>query len=348
MKENDDKDEIFNSQINFYDEKIEIQLNSDYNSFVNNICKIIQIPQDQFNSLKISYLDEDGDTIILNSEEDYIIFFQQIKDKIVNEVNVEIQENSNIDPIASFGSALNYKDQIEQANKKIEDENKNNNIIININNMHDNEMSYDNIEDNFGNSGQNINNIINNEDPDKEDAPLDDIIFDYKCKSCSTYPIICTVHYCQRCPLYICDDCIKNYKNHVHPLQKYESRRELIKVKEKENEEIEKINQRKNNRNIGNNINKNSNLDNDNLNNSNHQPEHFLFHLLNNFNPLECLKNNKLKYILKKNKKMLKNVAIVHKAKQKYNLKGIDEIKLFEALNQTNGDFDQALCLLNK
>ena len=118
MKEKDD-DEIFNSTIYFYDEKIDILLNSDYNTFINNICKIIQIPPEQFNSLKISYLDEDGDSIILTSEEDYKIFFQQIKDKTVNGINLEIDENSNINPIASFGSALDYKEQIEQAKNNI-------------------------------------------------------------------------------------------------------------------------------------------------------------------------------------------------------------------------------------
>ena len=357
MKEKDDDDEIFNSTIYFYDEKIDILLNSDYNTFINNICKIIQIPPEQFNSLKISYLDEDGDSIILTSEEDYKIFFQQIKDKTVNGINLEIDENSNINPIASFGSALDYKEQIEQANKKIEDDkNNNSNNIININNINDNENNNDNIRYNFDNSGININNIINNEEFDNEDVPIDDIVFDYKCSSCSTYPIICTIHYCSLCPLYLCGDCIKNYMNHMHPLQKYESRRELIKIKEKENNEIEKMNQRKNIKNNENSISQNNQLNNNNLAYSNDtnfidgndQLNFNLLNLLKTLNPFKLLKDKKLKYILKKNKKILNNMAIVHKAKQKYNLEGIDDLKLLEALNQTNGDIDQALFLLNK
>ena len=356
MKEKNDKDENYNSKIYFYEEEIYIQLNSDYNSFINNICKIIQIAPKEFSSLKLSYLDEDSDVIILNSEEDYIIFLQQIKDKIVNGVNVEIKENSKIDPIECFGSALNYKDQIDQANKKIEENEKNkNNNFVNINNIDDNKMSNDNIINNINNSEQNINNIISKEELN-DNAPIDDIIFDYKCKSCSTYPIICIIHYCPQCQLHLCDDCKQKNMPHAHHFLKFESRRELIKVKEKENIEIEEKNKLQNNGNNDKNANQNNKYNN-NLNNSNNYNifdennqdfEFNIFNLLNNVNVFKLLRDKRIKNILKKRRNLLNNFRIAHKARKQYNLQGINSKKLLEALYQTNGDIDKAIILLTK
>ena len=95
MKEEEDKkdkEEIIKAKINFYEEQIDIQLNSDFKSFVNNICNILKIPSEQYNSLAISYNDEEGDNIILSTEEDYILYFQQLKDKTVNGLIVEVKK----------------------------------------------------------------------------------------------------------------------------------------------------------------------------------------------------------------------------------------------------------------
>ena len=87
-----DKEEDINTKISFYDEQIDINLNSNFNSFVNNICNILNIPPDQYKSLAISYNDEEGDNIILSTEEDYILYFQQLKDKTVNGLIVEVKK----------------------------------------------------------------------------------------------------------------------------------------------------------------------------------------------------------------------------------------------------------------
>ena len=45
---------------------------------------------------------------------------------------------------------------------------------------------------------------------------------------------------------------------------------------------------------------------------------------------------------------MFYNLGLVHKARQKYNLQGIDNRRLLTALDQTNGDIEKAILLLTK
>lgn len=226
MKEEEDKndkEEIINTKINFYDEEIDIKLNPDFKYFVNNICNILTIPSDKYKSLAISYNDEDGDNIILSTEEDYTLYFQQLKDKTVNGLIVEVKEDSEIDPIVCFGSAINYQAQIDEANNQIQKENNNLNKDINIKNINSNNMNNivinnnDNIMDNFNNN----NNLIINEP--KKDIPINDIIFQIGCSSCKSVPIICILYYCPQCQMYLCEDCFKNVGNHEHSFILFES-----------------------------------------------------------------------------------------------------------------------------
>ena len=365
IKEKKEKEESFNSKLNFYDEKVDIKLNSDYNSFIANICNILQIPKDKLKSLSMSYYDEDGDSIILSTEEDYILFLQQLKDKLVDTINVEIKENEEIDPIECFGSALDYQEQINKANNQIKDDN---NIIYNDIGDGFKKSSNNIVDDNIINNNI-MNNIILNEEKNNDDFPVDDIIFLYKCTFCSTYPIICTLYYCPECVLYACEDCMKNIRNHIHPVQKFESNIELMKVKEKENNDIEKKNQINNNQNHINDIRQN-NL-NDNHNDINDEQniiennddserqnpwkcnlfrgdssEYAFFHLFSNLNPIKVLKEKKMQYLLKKHRGIIKNISKVRKARKKYDLQGVDDFKLLEALRKADGDIDKAITLI--
>ena len=87
MEEKNDNEETFNIKLNLYDELIDLKVNSDYNYFVKNICTILNISPEQLKSFSLSYNDEDGDSILLSTEEDYTIFFQQVKEKTVNSLN---------------------------------------------------------------------------------------------------------------------------------------------------------------------------------------------------------------------------------------------------------------------
>ena len=352
MKDKEVKIENINTNINFYGEQIDIELNSDFNSFVNNICKIINIPSDNYKSLEISYKDEDGDNIILSTEEDYILFFQQLKDKTVNGIIVEVKEDSNINPIECFDSALDYKEKIDLANIQILNENNNLNKDIekdnNINNIND----Y--MEGNFDNKD---NNLILNNEPEK-DIPIDDLIFNqFGCESCQTYPIICILYYCPQCQMNICENCIKNFGNHQHEFLKFESYQEFLKIKEKE-----KANQiNNNNPNFNNNF---PNINNNFINNNNRNNNKFINNKRNNknykypfSNPFLLIKDNQFKERWKDRrkkgpfyfgKKVYEYKRIIKRARKTYNLKGINDKQLLDSLFKTNGNIDQAIILLTK
>ena len=378
MKEEEDKkdkEEIIKAKINFYEEQIDIQLNSDFKSFVNNICNILKIPSEQYNSLAISYNDEDGDNIILSTEEDYILYFQQLKDKTVNGLIVEVKEDSKIDPIACFGSAINYQEQIDEANKQIQKENNNLNKDIknniNNNNINNNIINNnDNIKDYFNNN----NNLIINNEPQKE-KPINDIIFEFGCSSCSTYPIICTLYYCPQCQMHLCEDCMRKVGNHAHPFQLFESNQEFMKYKENEKKEKEKMDQMQNNHNNYN-YNNNPNIvnnNNNNFNNYNNNPyignnnnNNFNNYYRNNeqyrfdfLDPFKLLRNERFKngmkmgniiwpgmFFFQKEMEYKKYKKIISNARKTYNLEGIDDNQLIDALKKTNGNIDQAFVLL--
>ena len=355
-EEKKEKEEAFNIKLNFYDEQIDIQINSDYNSFINNICNILQLPKDKLDSLTISYYDEDKDSIILATEEDYTLYLQQLKEKIVDSINIEIKDDPEIEPLECFGSALDYQEKINKSNNQIKYDSIN---IIN-NKVEENHINSNiNINDNIINNNEINNSIQNKDEINDNDIKVEDIIFYYKCTSCSIYPIICSLYYCPQCSLYVCEDCIKNFGNHIHGIQKYESNIELMKVKEKENKEIENMNQIKNNQNIFNNINPNNinnNINNDNDNMAwesslfrRDSPDYDIFHFLSSIpNPLKKLKESKLRFYVKKNRGILNYMIAARKARKKYNLQGVDDLQIIEALKKAGGDIDKAIPFLIK
>ena len=413
--EEDDEEEILYTKIIFLNEKFDLQISPEYNSFIKNICNLFKIPLEQYNSLKISYKDEDDDNIILSTKEDFMLYFEQVKEKTVNGLILEIKEDSNIDEIACLNNALNHQNQIDKTNNKSINENNN---MINDNNNFDNniikynfennnidknyinnnianiEIDNDNIKynfDDFNLNNNNINNEINNniinnyfndnlknneidndnvndnikynfnnfnknnnqnKDPIDNDAPIDDIIFDYKCSSCSTYPILFTLNYYPNCQFHICEDCIKKYEYHEHPLQKYVSRKELIKLKLKENFNIDNNNQIKDNPIKDNQKKENYPIKNEIYNN---EELKLLEIIKKNPNPFKLLTNVKMKKLIKKHFKSVKNFFrnipygwMILKARFEYNLDGVDDNKLIEALKQTNGNIEEAIVLLTK
>lgn len=279
MENKQKKNETFNIKLNLLKEKIDIKITSDYKDFISNICNILLISQDQFNSLLFSYIDEDGDSITISTEEDYMIFVQQIKEKFVNDLYIEFKQDSNIDQNICLGNALDYQEQIEKENNNIiKNNNKiNNNFNDNYinNNMNNNKINYD------------VNNGILDKEPENI-VPVDDKLFYFDCHYCNTFPIVCTLYYCDKCQIHICEDCWKKIK-HEHKFQKFESNNEFLKIKDKENKEIEKKKQIKNNQNnnqLNHNYN-NNNYMNNGLNNNN-----YMNNDLNNNNYINIGLNN--------------------------------------------------------
>ena len=225
-------------KINFYGELIEHTINSDYSFFLKDICKIFNLSENQLNSIAINYKDEDGDIIILSNKDDFELFLEQVKNKEVDTLIIEINENSNI------------KEQKEKEIDNINHNNKNNINEKNINIFYDN---FNNKENDI--HIQNVNN----------DAPL---ILYFECNSCYISPIINCMYYCKDCNICYCEECKIKYSKHPHPFEKIETEEQFEKFKKEYNDKI-KLKQY-NNGNINNNNNIiDNNIDNNNNNNIN-------------------------------------------------------------------------------
>ena len=213
----------YNIKLSIYNDELDLSINSDYNYFVKNICQYLNIPSDKLNTLVITYIDEDGDSILLSTEEDYKIFYYQVKQHSVNKIIVEINEN-------------------QKEEKKKEEDNKEEILEISNNFKSDNNNInlYDS-NNNINNESNKINNKYNciEHKNSNNDVPIDNLIFEYECSNCKLYPIICVMFYCDKCNLYLCEECEKKKKGHDHPLLKIEKKDQLLKIKDKENKELE-------------------------------------------------------------------------------------------------------------
>ena len=129
-----------NIKISFYGELIDYTINSDYTYFLKDICKMFNLSENQLNSIAINYKDEDGDIIILSNKDDFVLFLEQVKNKEVDTLIIEINENLNIK---------------EQKQKEKESNNINYNNKNNINNKNNN-IFYDN----FNNNENDIHNLL--------------------------------------------------------------------------------------------------------------------------------------------------------------------------------------------
>ena len=80
------------------------------------------------------------------------------------------------------------------------------------------------------------------------------------------YPIICKIFYCDKCQYYLCQDCEKKGAFHEHNLLVIESKNELKKIKDKENDVLDKNRKEKEK------IFKQDNVQNPSINNLNNYP----------------------------------------------------------------------------
>ena len=228
--------EEFSIDLKFFDTKIEIKINSDFVSFISNICKIIKISEEDINSVIMFYLDADKDKINLSNKGDYEIFYAQVKDNTVKGIELEIRENSNLNPDECLANFFNYIEQNEKQqnknnNKKNDYKNDDNNInnIINeerINKIYlDDEKNENKIiqinEDNENNNNEIkfIDNYFNNNE-----------IFEICCSSCDDFPILNVLYFCYECDIYLCSKCHKNTYNHPHIIYTINSKEELINI----------------------------------------------------------------------------------------------------------------------
>ena len=173
---NNQNSEEINGYIQFYNEIKKVILPLTYDEFQEKLKKMLQIESDLISFLIISYRDEDNDRVMVNSNEDYSILLEQIKNKQVNIITVEKEEKSNIDIDTCSQSLIKFKEK----NDKNNETNNNLNIVSNqqfeinkqenkieIKNNKDNDNDMNNIAKNNINNLEEINNeleINNNKD----------------------------------------------------------------------------------------------------------------------------------------------------------------------------------------
>ena len=349
-----EREEKYNIKLSYYGEQIEITINSDYNAFICNLCNVLKISPERTNTIILSYNDEDGDNILLSNEEDYSIFIEQVKQKVVQELIIELNDNLE-------DSALNNKNGIEQSN---------------INN-----------NESFNNIVNSSMNNIHNFDEKNKNIPIENFVYYYKCTSCSTYPIILIMYYCDKCNKYLCEKCYNKEKNHCHKMEKIITKFQLDEIKRIENENIErnKNEQIRNckcgkNYNINNNYNNLNNFcgykngyniyNNHNNQNRNHicscgnnnQNSNYIFPNSNSKQNYNYSKTNFKNYDYGKVNSHNNNFIKTHNIfesqekrylrmlpdlKRKYDLKGISDKQLIEALKIAKGDINKTLTYLS-
>ena len=111
-------EENLSVKVNFYNENIDLSINPDYDSFLQKIIGILKISPYQLNSFTLNYIDEEGDNILLSTLEDYKLFYQQVKEGIVNKLIIENkdekQNNNNID--LNYNIEIDKQEQMSQSN----------------------------------------------------------------------------------------------------------------------------------------------------------------------------------------------------------------------------------------
>ena len=184
MKDKDsdsDKEEII-GYIQFYNEIKKVILPQTYEGLQEKLSTMLQINLDLIPLLIISYKDEDNDTVIVSSPDDYLILLEQVKNKQVKIINVEKDEKANINIDNCSKSLIKFKEKKDEANNlnivsnqqfeinKQENKNEQNNIMINniennINNHQFNNMKKElEINNNIYNNIDNDLNYSNSED----------------------------------------------------------------------------------------------------------------------------------------------------------------------------------------
>ena len=391
MEEN--KNEEIIAYIKFYGEIKKVILSNTFDEFKLKLCKVLEINENLFNSLKLSYKDEDNDTISVSSEEDYNILIGQIKSKEVDIINIEKEGNANIDINACEKSILKFNEKLnkDEDNEKeeIKINNKNLNIISNqqfeINNEENNNKKYNNIQkneiiinnnipnnkinnnliihndndlespyihyNNFNNNIQhnkntiNFNNLnyINNGNRNINLNNQTYMVFPYYCNLCNQYPIVKVLYYCLVCGIPLCQECEEKLGiNHRHSILKVQTKQQYDDLQIKINgNSKEKVNIQNNNK--------------DNSNQSGIQKiadnftntiKNSVLYLFGNDNKNENLNNIDNRGQIYNQPMIPQKMNLIQLARAKYDLDGISDNQLQEAIEKANGNIDDAIVLL--
>ena len=217
-----ESEEKYNIKLNFYGDQVEVAINSDYNSFISSICNALKISPEITKKILLSYNDEDGDNILLSNEEDYSIFIEQVKQKVVQELIIEVNDNLE-------DRALNNKNGMEQSNINC------NGSFNNITNSNKNYSYNFSNQNNFNEEDKKLNEEFKN-----KNFQMENFVYNRKCTLCSIYPIILIMYYCDKCNKYLCEKCYGKEKSHCHSMVKIINKFQLDRIKDENTEKINK------------------------------------------------------------------------------------------------------------
>lgn len=102
-------EENYNGKIKFYDDEINVLFPSDYEKFKEKLGEMLGLTSEFLNNLILSYKDEGEDKILINNDEDYRLFIEEIKkDNMLKELLVEVKEKSSLLIKKVSSSIINY------------------------------------------------------------------------------------------------------------------------------------------------------------------------------------------------------------------------------------------------
>ena len=356
------KNEEITALIQFNQLTKQVILTPTFEEYKKKICKILQLDESLFNSLKTNYNDEDNDVILVGSDEDYNILIDQVKNNEVNILNIEIDKNSNIDVNACTENFLNFQENLEKNENNEENKDKKDlNLILNQrheingeeeknqqkNFIKNNQNNINEINNNNMNNINNINNIniinnINNINDINSNNTVSNrtcMVFPFNCNLCNQYPIVKVLYYCPVCALPFCEKCEEKLGiNHRHSILKIQTNEQYDDLNLKINANLNQDN--------------NQNVNNDNVNQSTIQQ--FANNIKNSFfggifsgndkkndvNNIERRPNNGNQQFAPQ------QMSLIQLARTQYDLNGISDNQLQDAINKTNGNIDKAIILL--
>ena len=405
MEDNENQEVI--AYIKFYSEIKKVIMTPTFEELKKKICNLLQINEDTFNFLKLSYKDEDNDIITVSSEEDYNILLAQIKNKEVDILNIESEEDGNIDINACSHSIIKFHENIDkedneeekkndfdiissqqfEINKEEKKENQKNNIVIDSiqssrieinennqdqlknknnfdfqkndndlkspylqNDINDNNINnINNFNKNNINTRNNINNInINNNMNNNNLSSQTYMVFPLSCNLCSQYPIVKVLYYCLVCNIPLCEECEDKLGiNHRHSILKVQT-----------NQQFEDLNLRINSCSKGGNSQSNNNKNNNDNKNSPNENQSQIMNIFNNIKDSVISEifgddkkneniNNINQEVNNKNEQIVpQRMSLIQLARAQYDLNGVSDNQLQEAIEKSNGNIDEAVILL--
>ena len=302
----------------------------------------------------------------------------QIENKEVDILNIEIEENADIDINACSNSIIKFDEKLNK-NEIEKEENKNNNLNIisnqqfeinneeKKNNQKNNNIESNNliINDNNIQINKNQNNLIihkandlipiniqkennfnmNNINNQNNSVNLNNqtyMVFPYNCNLCNQYPIVKALYYCLVCGIPLCQECEEKLGiNHRHSILKVQTKQQYDDLEMKINRNSKEMEKEKEKS-------KNNNQDNSNQSGieifANNIKDSIIAFFGNDKKDENINNIGKEQY---NNQRMEpQKMSLLQLARAQYDLNGISDAQLQEAIQRTNGNIDEAIVLL--